>query len=67
MMKNNVFLEGEIDPLYGYEDNPCEFSNVTYEEYDTGYYECECELTCEECCDETKCPLKAKYIVKEID
>lgn len=41
----------------------CEHSYCTYQEYDTGYAEFECDLT-GKYCDPDKCPFSFKYIVE---
>ena len=43
--------------------NECAYSTCTYEEYDTGYAEFECDLAGEDC-DPDKCPFSFKYIVE---
>lgn len=44
-----------------YED--CEYSEITYEEWDTGYKEYGCSLFGEECIEQ--CPLSFKYKVED--
>jgi hypothetical protein len=49
---------------YIYDEIECEYSELKYEERDTGYKEYECELTGYVCVGGDDCPLKFKYKVE---